>query len=165
MITPAHCPVDFITINENQVRFTAAGVLLSALLYLLTGYWWIILFLLIDFTLRAVNKGKISPLNLLSGLIVKTFNIGFKPTDRAPKRFAAKIGVTLTFIALGLLWTGFPTLTFSLLIILVLFSFMESVFAFCAGCLLYSLLRKFSKQQPMILINLKPLIYKTCWTS
>ncbi|MBB6271332.1 putative secreted protein [Pedobacter cryoconitis] len=149
MTTSAQCPVDFITINENQVRLTAGGVFLSTLLYLLTAYWWIILFLLIDFTLRAVNKGKLSPLNLLSGLIVKIFHINYKPTDRAPKRFAAKIGVTLTFIALGLLWAGFSTLTFYLLILILLFSFLESVFAFCAGCLLYSLLRKFSKQEPL----------------
>ncbi|QNK64434.1 DUF4395 domain-containing protein [Pedobacter sp. PAMC26386] len=146
MIIPDQCPADFIKINENQVRFTAAGVLISSLLYLLTGYWWIILFLLVDFTFRAVNQGKISPLNLLSGLIVKIFPINYKPTDRAPKRFAAKIGVVLTFIALGLLWAGFSNLTFSLIIILVLFSALESVFAFCAGCLVYSLIKKISRQ-------------------
>ncbi|KIO78319.1 hypothetical protein TH53_04760 [Pedobacter lusitanus] len=146
MITPDQCPVDFVTINENQVRFTAGWVFLSTALYLLTGYWWIILFLLIDFTLRAVNRGQFSPLNLLSGLAVKILSVSYQPTDRAPKRFAAKIGMVLSFIALGLLWAGYSNFAFFLFILLMLFSFLESVFAFCAGCLLYALIRKLSRQ-------------------
>lgn len=142
MISPAQCPTDFITINENQVRLTAAGIFILALLYLFTGYWPIILFLLIDFTLRALNKGKLSPLNLLSGLLVKTFNIKFKPTDRAPKRFAALLGLVITAIALLLVYIKASDIAFPLIIALAFFSFLESVFSFCTGCYIYSILLK-----------------------
>src|ERR1700743_553267 len=87
------CPVDFIPINENKARLTAFLVLVIGIVYLLTGFWLLIAFLLIDFALRTFNLGKYSLLGFLSDALIKQLKIKNKPVDRAPKRFAAGVGL------------------------------------------------------------------------
>src|SRR5690606_19825937 len=90
------CPVDFVTINEYQVRWTALLVLVVTAGYIVSGYWFIPAFLVVDFFLRASKLGKYSLLGQLGGVLVKAFGTGNKPVDRAPKRFAAWIGLLVT---------------------------------------------------------------------
>jgi hypothetical protein len=140
------CPVDFVAVNENQVRLTAAGVLISAIAYLLTGGVLIIAFLILDFSLRAFHAGRFSPLNWLSRSVVKQFSISNRPIDRAPKRFAAIIGTILTLAILSLDLLHYSTGAIVLAFVLVTFSFLESVLGFCAGCYGYTFYKKiFSK--------------------
>jgi hypothetical protein len=137
------CPVDHIPVNENQVRITALFVLLLSSSYLLAGHWTIPLFLVIDFFLRGFGYGAYSPLNLLSGFLVKKLGIGHKPIDRAPKLFAAQIGFFLSDILLIAVVMELKTIAYAIAGLLILFSFLESVFSFCAGCHVYSFLKRF----------------------
>src|SRR5690606_42087337 len=91
--TGLDCPVDFVTINEYQVRWTALLVLVLTASFIVSGYWFIPAFLVIDFFLRAFKLGKYSLLGQSGGLLVKVFGMGNKAVDRAPKRFAAWIGL------------------------------------------------------------------------
>jgi hypothetical protein len=137
------CPVDHITVNENKVRITAFFVLILAIITLITSNCLLIAFLLIDFTLRAFNLNAYSPLGLLSGAVVKQFGLKNKPVDRAPKRFAAFVGVI--FLA-GILITRFVSLTLEsniLIVILIVFASLESFMGFCAGCYVYTILKRF----------------------
>jgi hypothetical protein len=137
------CPVSHILVNENRVRIVASFVFLTGLSYLLAPCWAIAAFLAIDFFLRGFGKGRYSLFNTLSGWIVRKLSIKDKPIDQAPKLFAARLG----FILAVLLFVSdvfFPLqLGYGIAAVLVLFSFLESALGFCAGCYMYSLIKKF----------------------
>ena len=136
------CPVDFVLMNENKARMTAFFVLILGIVFLVTGLSIIIVFLIADFLLRANNLGKYSLLAILSDAMIKQLKIGNKPTDRAPKRFAAGVGLifTIGILILILFHLGVPCIIAT--IVLLVFAFLESFVGFCAGCYVYSLLRK-----------------------
>lgn len=140
------CPVDFVLINENKARVTAFFVLVLGFIFLLTSIWLIPAFLIIDFTLRATKLGKFSLLGILTDVLIKQFKITYKPTDRAPKRFAAGVGLVFTTLMLAAFFLGFNIVTIILTCTLVLFAFLESFLGFCAGCYVYSFLKRFNKQ-------------------
>lgn len=132
------CPVDFVPINENKSRLTAFFVFALTIVYLLNGFWLIMAFLLIDFSLRAFNLGKYSLLGFISDAIIKQLKIKNKPVDRAPKRFAAGVGMVFS---LAIIITGYvhqQTIVYALSGVLVFFAFLESFLGICAGCYIYS---------------------------
>jgi len=137
------CPVDFIPVNENKVRFVALFVLVLSVVYLTLGLWHIFIFLIIDFALRAFDLGKYSLLALFSEGILKVAQIEPKPIDQAPKRFAARIGLIFSVVILGLHLSGFRDVAFGLGLILTVFAFLESFLGFCAGCLVYTYRKRF----------------------
>jgi len=65
------CPVDFVTINENQARLMAFQTLVWVIVWIFTGFVVIPACLAIDFLLRAANYGKFSLLNIISGFLVR----------------------------------------------------------------------------------------------
>jgi hypothetical protein len=132
------CPVDFVTVNEYQARITAAQVIVIAALWVFTGYWIIAAFLSVDFILRVANLGKYSVLNIISGWVIKKFSLPNKPTDRAPKRFAAFVGVLFAAAILVFIIVGLHTVAIVTALILIVFAFLESAFGFCAGCYVYT---------------------------
>ena len=137
-ICSMQCPVDHISINENKARLTAFFVMVLTTVYLVNGFWLIIAFLMADFALRSFNYGKYSPLGLLSDAVIKQLNIKNKPADRAPKRFAATVGLCFTAgILLASLFHQ-PVIAICLSAVLAFFAFLESFFSFCAGCYVYT---------------------------
>lgn len=133
------CPVDFVTINENKARLTAFFVLVLSVVYLKTNLWLIIAFLLFDFTLRALNLGKYSLLGFVSDAVIKQLKIKNKPVDRAPKRFAAWVGLVFSAAILISFFSHQIIIVTSLVVVLSFFAFLESFFGFCAGCYVYSI--------------------------
>ncbi len=136
------CPVDFIKINENKARLTAFFVLVLTLVYLRTGFWLIMAFLMVDFALRTFNLGNYSLLGFISDAVIKQLNIKNKPVDRAPKRFAAGVGLVFTAAILVAFFLGLPFVPMVLAVIIALFAMLESFFGFCAGCYVYDFGRK-----------------------
>src|SRR5258708_3631362 len=120
------CPVDFVLINENKARLTAFFVLVLGAIFLITGLWIIIVFLVFDFFLRVNNWGKYSLLAILSDAVIKQFKIKNKPTDRAPKRFAAGVGLIFTISILILALLHVSLLAIVVTSVLLLFAFLES---------------------------------------
>jgi hypothetical protein len=139
------CPVDFVLINENKARLTAFFVLILGAIFLITGLWIIIAFLTFDFFLRVNNWGKYSLLGIISDAVIRQLNIKNKPTDRAPKRFAAGVGFVFTASILILTFFHLNVPTFLITAVLLFFAFLESVLGFCAGCYVYSAFQKISK--------------------
>ncbi len=137
------CPVDFVAINENRVRITALFVFILSLGYLFTQSIFIPLFLVIDFYARAFYNGKYSLLHLISVRVEKLGWIGIKWTDRAPKRFAAQLGFLVSDILFIFAIVELNMIAFWLCTLLVLFSFLESFFALCVGCYIYTFYIKF----------------------
>lgn len=136
------CPVDFVTINENKVRVIAFFVLTLAIVYLFTNTWLIMAFLVLDFTLRVFNLGRFSLLAFLSDAVIKQVKIKAKPVDRAPKRFAAMVGLIFTTGILVSYFLHFLMLANGLTVVMCCFAALESFVGFCAGCYVYSA-RKF----------------------
>jgi len=138
------CPVDHVKVSENRVRLTAFFVLLLGISFLARGVWWIALFLVVDFFLRAFGVGAYSLLNLLSGWIERGFAFKPRQVDRAPKVFAARLGFVLSGGLLVLALFDVMTAAYLVAGVLVLFSFLESALGFCAGCYVYFLVKKIS---------------------
>ncbi|MBS1523958.1 MAG: DUF4395 domain-containing protein [Bacteroidetes bacterium] len=139
------CPVDFVPMNENKARLTALFVLILCIVFLFTNWWIIIAFLVVDFLLRANNLGKYTLLAILSDVIINQLKIKNKPTDRAPKRFAAGVGLVFTIGVLILTLLKLDTATLIVILVLIFFAFLESFIGFCAGCYVYSILNMIVK--------------------
>jgi hypothetical protein len=126
-----------VTSSETKIRLTAFFVLILILAYLVTSNYWIILFLLGDFALRATAETAFySPLATFSGLVSKALRLPAKPVYMPPKRFAARIG--LTFIIAILIVHNSTLGTLVLSSIIALFAALESLAGFCAGCWVYN---------------------------
>ena len=138
--TELDCPVDGVKVNENKVRTIAFLVLLIGIAYVATLYWVLPLFLAIDFALRAFDYGKFSPLARLSDGIVSMLNFSVRPIDQAPKRFAAGVGMVFTAAILVLYALGINTLV--LTSVLLIFAALESLAGICAGCYVYTFLKR-----------------------
>lgn len=136
------CPVDFVPINENKVRMVAAQVFLLSALFLATGWVAIPALLSYDFLMRSFNLGKWSLLVNAAEVVIKKFSLPTKPTDQAPKRFAARIGLAFSCLMLLCSILQWPNMAWSLAFTLVVFAFLESAIGFCAGCYVYSVMRK-----------------------
>jgi len=137
------CPVDLVKVDETRVRVVAFFVLVITCWYVLTGAPLLIGLLLVDFVLRALNLNNFSPLALLAGSIVKQAGLKSRPVDRAPKRFAAFVGIvflTAILIACVIHQVGFSRILAGVIII---FASLESFAGFCAGCYVYAFINRF----------------------
>ena len=137
------CPVNFKPVNANKVRITAAFIFILSLAYFIYPHWIIALLLVIDFCFRSFRLGQYSFLGKGADKIINAFSISSKPIDSGAKEFAARIG----FISADLLFIvsvlNVHPVDYYLVSLLLLFSFLESVFNFCAGCHLYTFLKKY----------------------
>ncbi|MBB6480203.1 DUF4395 domain-containing protein [Spirochaeta isovalerica] len=130
-------------VNEAVVRGIALQVLFLSLLTLFTGSLIPAFLLAGDFAIRVFLIPRFSPLAYISGKIIaplarfKRKQIVFKP-----KRFAAMIGLSLSAASVVFLLNQASGPALFLLGMLALFSFLEAVFRFCAGCRIFGLLMK-----------------------
>lgn len=147
MSEAVECPVDFVTVNDNKVRVVAAFVFVLAAGYWFLAYLVVPLFLTLDFFMRAFNGGKWSLLQWLANLVEKHFSLPQKPTDRGPKRFAASVGFYISLLILLSAVFHYTTLSFYFAGLIVLFSFLEFALGFCAGCYVYTIIRRISNRR------------------
>lgn len=140
LVTQLICPVSPERVDENRVRVTALGVIIMMGAYLVTGIALFPALLVLDFFIRAFTKLSYSPLSYLAHLFVKLMGTREVLIDKAPKVFAARIGLILTSITtLGAL-LHWPLLAYISGNVLVLFAFLECGLNFCMGCWVYSYL-------------------------
>ena len=132
------CPVSTERVDENRVRVTAFGVVILMGVFFLTGNPVFPAILAVDFYIRAFTKLKYSPLSWLAHLFVRI--TGTQPLwiDKAPKMFAARIGLLLTVITAGASLLGLTMTANVVAATLVLFAFLECGINFCAGCWVYT---------------------------
>jgi hypothetical protein len=142
MATPLDCPVDRVLINENKARMVAGIVVILVSVFLVYPSILLMAFLIMDFAIRATIYGKYSVLGFLAERLLPVFKIPNKPTDRAPKRFASGVGLIFSVFILLFYLFQIMILAYGLSIILIAFAILESVFGFCAGCYVYSFLKK-----------------------
>ena len=136
------CPVSGIQTNETVVRLVAAQVLVSVGISAITGFYWLTAFVLLDFALRAFANGKGSLLKFSAKRFATAFKLMPKPTDEAPKLFAARVGFVVLTAMLVFQVTGQSIMGSIAAVGIITFAFLESIFAFCVGCVLYQFLAK-----------------------
>lgn len=140
------CPVSAERVNENVVRIIAFTVALMAIASMIFANYWAIVFLIFDFGLRAFTTGKLSPLKFIAIKISDGLSLSPKMKDLAPKKFAATLGFIFCLLITTTFLFDFYTLALILTSIMTVFALLESLFAICVGCHIYSFLQVFTKK-------------------
>lgn len=132
------CPISAERVNENVVRIVAFMVAVIAIFCVVFANYWAIVFLLFDFAARAFTSGNFS---LLKFIAIKISNaLSLKPVskDLAPKKFAATLGFGFCLLITAMFLLNFATLAMVLTVVMTVFALLESLFAICVGCYVYS---------------------------
>ncbi|MGN7986992.1 DUF4395 domain-containing protein [Pedobacter sp. 22226] len=140
------CPVSVERINENVVRIIAFMVAVIAITCIIFSNYWAIVFLIFDFALRAFTTGKFSVLKFIAIKISDGLELSPKMKDLAPKKFAATLGFVFCLLITATFLLSFYTLALILTAIMTVFALLESLFAICVGCYIYSFLQVFVKK-------------------
>ena len=122
-------------VNEKAARAVAGGVVVLAILALVTQWRWVPVVMAIGFALRVMAGPRFSPLGQLATRVIAPRLGTPKIVPGPPKRFAQAIGFIFTTAA-SVAAIGFAATTLAtvLLSILLVFALLESVVGFCAGC-------------------------------
>jgi hypothetical protein len=127
-------------VNEKAARVVAATVFVLAAVTLATSAYWLLLLLAYGFLARTLTGPTLSPLGRVASQVVAPHLGPPRYVPGPPKRFAQAIGALLTttaaILALGF---GLHTAADVLLAMLLVAAGLESVFALCLGCRLFSL--------------------------
>jgi hypothetical protein len=128
-------------INEKAARFVAAVVAVAAAVTLATGWYWLLVPIAYGFVARALTGPTLSPLGRFAMNVAGPRLGPPRHVPGPPKRFAQAIGaVCTTAAAVAALALGWETFADVMLVMMVLFATLESVFAFCVGCRIFAVL-------------------------
>jgi len=136
------CPLNFKRVDENISRISSLIVSLLVLLYLYSLNVYILVFLVVDFSLKLFWKKEFSLLYLMAKEAKKIFSFKDEFVDGGAKRLAAYFG--LLFVLL-LFIVHFLDLWFLTLLVAIIFlscSLMDLFFKFCVGCKVYFIIKK-----------------------
>lgn len=131
------CPISIEKIDGNVSRLTVFLNVILMGFFLYTKSLVFIGIVTIDYLIRAVWKIEYSPLRYIAFLLASALKFQKKPISLAQKIFASRLGVICAFTALVLQLLGYTTGALIVAAILMLLSFMDSVFNFCVGCIIY----------------------------
>lgn len=131
-------------VNEVSARLVAGGVVLMCVAAVALDLPWMTAVIAYGFVARVLTGPTLSPLGqLVTRVITPALGLPEKNCPGPPKRFAQGIGaafsVTAAILALGL---GLNTAAWVVLGVLGIFATLESVFGFCMGCKVFSLLMR-----------------------
>jgi hypothetical protein len=128
-------------VNEKAARVVAGGVLTLSLLTLATGWYWLLAVLAYGFIVRVLAGPTFSPLGRIATSLVAPKLGPSRPVPGPPKRFAQAIGAVITTAAaIVALVAHDHTVAIVLLALMVIAAGLESIFAVCIGCRLFSVL-------------------------
>ncbi|CAH0154520.1 hypothetical protein SRABI27_00618 [Pedobacter sp. Bi27] len=140
------CPISAERINENVVRVIAFMVAAIAIACIVFSNYWAIVFLLFDFAVRAFTSGKFSLLKFMAVKVSNAFSLSPKMKDLAPKKFAATLGFGFCLLITAVFLFDFYNAALIFTSIMIVFALLESLFAVCVGCYIYSFLQIFAKK-------------------
>src|ERR1700759_1587120 len=130
-------------VNEKAARVVAGVVLITALVILATGAYWLLIPLAYGFWARVLTGPTLSPLGWTAQNVIAPRLRPKKPVPGPPKRFAQGMGAAMATLAL-IFWLvlGSDTATDVVLGLFVIAAGLESIFAYCLGCQGFGLLMK-----------------------
>jgi hypothetical protein len=130
-------------VNEKAARVVAGVVLLTALVILATGAYWLLIPLAYGFWARVLTGPTLSPLGWTAQNVIAPKLGPKKPVAGPPKRFAQGMGTAMATLAL-IFWliVGSHAATDVVLGLFVLAAGLKSIFGFCLGCRVFGLLMR-----------------------
>ena len=129
--------------NETSARLVAGGVVLISVAFLLTNSTLILVALTYGFAARVVAGPAFSPLALfVTRVVTPKLNFNHKFVPGPPKRFAQTIGFIFAATALTLTLLDYSLAAKLVIAALIFAATLESVFAICLGCIMFSFLMK-----------------------
>jgi hypothetical protein len=131
------------TVNEVSARLVAAGVVSQAGLWLATRHPVLLVTLTYGFSARVLTGPKLSPLGLVvTKIVTPQLGLPEKLVAGPPKRFAQGIGLAFTTVA-SLAWAlGSPTISVTIIGMLVVAASLEAFIGLCLGCKIFAVLMK-----------------------
>ena len=130
-------------VNETSARIVAAGVVVFSALFLLTNSTLVLIALTYGFAARVAAGPTFSPLaTVATRVITPRLNLNHKFVPGPPKRFAQTIGLTFAATALTLTLLDYSLAAKLVIAALIFAATLESVFAICLGCIMFSFLMK-----------------------
>lgn len=130
------CPVSNIKINEYTARLTNFTMVVLLVLYIFLKIEYLLFITTFDYLFRSFLNIKYSPVSFAYNMLFKLINAPVKLKDKAPKVFASRVGFLLSATALVLFYF-YPLGSLTAAGVLAFCSFMDSVFNYCFGCLIY----------------------------
>ncbi|RNL54066.1 DUF4395 domain-containing protein [Pedobacter jejuensis] len=135
------CPISAERVNENVVRIVAFMVAILAICSISFSNYWAIVLLSFDFAARAFGSGKYSLLKFVAIRISNALSLKPQMKDLAPKKFAATLGFVFCLLITAMFLLSFYKLAMMLTLIMTVFALLESLFAICVGCYVYTFLQ------------------------
>ena len=128
-------------VNEKAARVLATAVLITVVVILVTGAYWLLIPLAYGFWARVLTGPTLSPLGWTAQNVIAPRLGDKKPVPGPPKRFAQGMGAAMATLAL-VFWlvAGSATATDVVLGLFVVAAGLESIFAYCLGCKVFGLL-------------------------
>lgn len=130
-------------VNEKAARVVAGVVLITVLVILATGAYWLLIPLAYGFWARVLTGPTLSPLGWTAQNLIAPRLGEKKPVAGPPKRFAQGMGAVMATLAL-ILWlvVGSHTATDIVLGLFAIAAGLESIFAYCLGCKVFGVLMR-----------------------
>ena len=126
-------------VNETSARLVAAGVVVMGTAYAVTGAAWLLVPLVYGFLARVSTGPAFSPLALLATkVLTPRIKTDHRMVAGPPKRFAQFVGLVFTSTAAVLWLLDFGVASRVVSAALVAAAVLESVFAICLGCIMFS---------------------------
>ena len=138
------CPVSTQMTNEKVSRMNALFTVLFVLAYVISGSSLYAMLLFIDFLLRNVNQGRLSPIIRMNKYMVGALSLEPRMINAGPKVFAARVGFVLSFLVMVLSITATHAAAMVPTGVLGLVSFLEMAFGYCVACKLYPFILPFN---------------------
>ncbi len=132
------CPISDQMINEQVTRLNALFVILFVVAGFLFHSVFFLLFITVDFFLRAFNFSAFSPVKHASVALAGLLGLPKRPINQAPKIFAARLGFLMSFIISLLFLLHLHTASMVIAAILIFFATLELGFRICVGCHIYT---------------------------
>ncbi|MCU1656163.1 MAG: transporter permease [Pseudonocardiales bacterium] len=131
-------------VNEKAARSVAGGVLalsVATLVLSMTAgdaWLWLVAVIALGFVARVLTGPTLSPLGQLATRVVAPKLGAPKLVAGPPKRFAQAVGAAVTIAGVAFLAAGYPGATQALLGVMIVAAGLESIFAYCIGCTVFT---------------------------
>ena len=130
-------------VNEKAARTVAGVVLVTVVVILATGWYWLLVPLAYGFWARVFTGPTLSPLGWAAQNVIAPRLGERRPVPGPPKRFAQFMGAVMSTAALVLaLIVGSHTAADVVLILFLPAAGLESIVGYCVGCKLFGLLMR-----------------------
>ena len=128
-------------VNEIAARLVATGVVIMSVLFVSTGWSWVLALIAYGFVARVLTGPTLG--TLVTRVIVPRVPIEARPVAGPPKRFAQAIGAAFS-VAAVVAFFGFEAQTLSRVLIgmIVVAASLEAFAGYCLGCVIFAQLMK-----------------------